>query len=634
MIGSTVLGHYEIVDVLGQGGMSVVYKARHALTDQEAALKILPRELAANVQVKSRFVEEAKALAALDHPHIVHLYNFGEDNGCFILAMQFIAGDTFERMIFDAEELPWYVAAHVAIDVLRALEYAHGRGIIHRDMKPSNILVREDDGSATVMDFGIAKMTNSTRLTATGQTMGTVRYMSPEQVRGKEVDPRTDIYSLGASLYEAVCGDTPFDGDTHFAIMNQHLNTPPIPPREEGIDLPPAFEEMLLTALAKKPDQRFDSARAMRKEIEHALQDAGMGRNDTLRETRDALARTGARRAARGRRSRAEVATPDDSAAPGRSRAVTVPNSGKVKRATQAQGSAPGRRRGPVDGQEDRSSRDMRDMRDMNDMGDAGDVAAGNSPSAGLGDRAGDEVVSLGLIPNDTGRSRSKPVLWLVLASVVLVASGVAVFALDRSDTGPEIPPEPPEVAPSPDDFLPPGVKLEVDQRIEEHALRVRAPAGWDVARTVEAYRQAHSHFIDLARKRDPSSEIPEMPLVIAVVPRWVLCDERVYETGKVPGECAGVGAIYRLRGHTVVVADEDPEFEDNLLYGVAQARCFQARLPGCESIVAQVDDEVHRRRRDRQNSTRSDEKPGVKGDSRSNRKRSRSKSRSRRRSK
>src|SRR5690606_21672001 len=212
MIGMVVLGTYELVDVLGQGGMSVVFKARHKMTEQEVALKILPPELAAHSQVKSRFLEEAKALAALDHANIVHLYNFGQENGSFVLAMQYVQGRTWERMILESQRLDWKASCRIAIDVLKALEYAHSRGVIHRDMKPSNVLVRESDGAATVMDFGIAKMTTSTELTATGQTMGTVRYMSPEQVRGQEVDLRTDIYSLGATIFESLTGDTPFDG--------------------------------------------------------------------------------------------------------------------------------------------------------------------------------------------------------------------------------------------------------------------------------------------------------------------------------------------------------------------------------------------------------------------------------------
>src|SRR6185436_11579927 len=234
MLGQVMLGVYELVDVLGQGGMSVVFKGRHKMTDQEVALKILPPELAAHSQVKSRFLEEAKALAALDHPNIVHLYNFGQENGYFVLAMQFVQGRTWERMIMEAQRLEWAASCRIAIHVLRALEYAHGRGVIHRDMKPSNVLVRSRDAVATVMDFGIAKMTTSTRLTATGQTMGTVRYMSPEQVRGHEVDLRTDIYSLGATLYESLTGDTPFGGNTHFEIMTKHLSEAPRRPSKNG----------------------------------------------------------------------------------------------------------------------------------------------------------------------------------------------------------------------------------------------------------------------------------------------------------------------------------------------------------------------------------------------------------------
>src|SRR5512145_3433962 len=133
--------------------------------------------------------------------------------------MQFVQGQTWERVILEHGHLDWPSSLRIAVDVLRALEYAHGRGIVHRDMKPSNVLVRAHDGMATVMDFGIAKMTTSTRLTATGQTMGTVRYMSPEQVRGQEVDSRTDLYSLAVTIYESLSGETPFDGESHFEIM-------------------------------------------------------------------------------------------------------------------------------------------------------------------------------------------------------------------------------------------------------------------------------------------------------------------------------------------------------------------------------------------------------------------------------
>jgi serine/threonine protein kinase len=289
MLGQVMLGVYELVDVLGQGGMSVVFKGRHKMTDQEVALKILPPELAAHSQVKSRFLEEAKALAALDHPNIVHLYNFGQENGFFVLAMQYVAGATWERMILEKQRLQWQISCRLAIDVLKALEYAHDRGVVHRDMKPSNVLVRGHDMSATVMDFGIAKMAQSTRLTATGQTMGTVRYMSPEQVRGQEVDFKTDIYSLGATLYESLVGDTPFDGSTHFEIMTKHLSEPPKRPSSLGVEVPRQIEEALMKSLSKRAEDRHASARDFRKILEASFKQEDIALVDTQQLNRDML---------------------------------------------------------------------------------------------------------------------------------------------------------------------------------------------------------------------------------------------------------------------------------------------------------------------------------------------------------
>jgi hypothetical protein len=156
-------------------------------------------------------------------------------------------------------------------------------------MKPSNVLVRARDSVATVMDFGIAKMTTSTRLTATGQTMGTVRYMSPEQVRGQEVDLRTDIYSLGATLYESVVGETPFDGNTHFEIMTKHLSDPPRRPSQLGVTMPAAVEDAVMRSLAKRAEDRFSSAREMRKQLEGALRDGDLGLVETQRLDREVL---------------------------------------------------------------------------------------------------------------------------------------------------------------------------------------------------------------------------------------------------------------------------------------------------------------------------------------------------------
>jgi predicted Ser/Thr protein kinase len=266
MIGQTVLGNYRLVEVLGTGGMSVVYKAQHRVTEQEVAIKILPPDLAVYDDVKARFVEEARTLAKLEHPNIVGLFNFVEADGRLHLVMQYVQGRTFEQLIAERGRVPWPEAVTIILGVLEALVYAHGRGVVHRDIKPSNILVRED-GQIKVMDFGIAKITNSTRLTATGQTMGTVRYMSPEQVRGKELDGRSDLYSLGVTLYEALCGVTPFDGESHFEIMQKHLVQAIPPLSDHGVEVPKPLETALLRALQKNLDQRYADARHFRKDL-------------------------------------------------------------------------------------------------------------------------------------------------------------------------------------------------------------------------------------------------------------------------------------------------------------------------------------------------------------------------------
>jgi len=267
LIGREILGTYKLVELLGQGGMSVVYRARHVLTDQEVAVKVLPPELATQREVKARFIEEARTLARLEHPNIVVLHNFVEQEGYLYLVMQCAEGETFDQVIAREGRVEAGEAVSVIIEVLRALEYAHDQGVIHRDIKPSNVILR-GDGTVKVMDFGIAKFMGSTKLTQTGQTMGTVRYMSPEQVRGKQVDHRTDLYSLGITLYEALTGRTPFDGENHFEIMQKHLTTPPLPPREIVPALPPELEAVVLRSVAKPTDQRYQSARDFRQALQ------------------------------------------------------------------------------------------------------------------------------------------------------------------------------------------------------------------------------------------------------------------------------------------------------------------------------------------------------------------------------
>jgi serine/threonine-protein kinase len=272
LLGTRLL-EFELTAVLGAGGMSVVYRGTHRVTGQEVAIKILPPELAVHDELKARFVEEARVLALLDHPNIVTLNNFVEGAGRLCLIMQFVDGQTFEKSILDAGKVAWQEVARVGIEVLKALEYAHGQSVVHRDIKPSNVLIKTD-GTVKVTDFGIAKILNSSRLTSTGQTMGTVRYMSPEQVRGKVVDARSDIYSLGITLYEGLTGRTPFDGENQFDIMQQHLSRKPPPFDKLGVTVPAALEKVIWRSLEKDPAARFQDAKSFREALEAALAQA------------------------------------------------------------------------------------------------------------------------------------------------------------------------------------------------------------------------------------------------------------------------------------------------------------------------------------------------------------------------
>jgi serine/threonine protein kinase len=522
MVGTTVLGQYHIIDVLGQGGMSVVFRAKHTMTEQEVALKVLPPDLAAYSQVKSRFLEEARALAQLDHPNIVHLYNFGQENGSHVLAMQYVHGQTWERMILELGRQEWPTAVRIAIDVLRALEYAHGRGVVHRDMKPSNVLVRDDDGTATVMDFGIAKMTTSTRLTATGQTMGTVRYMSPEQVRGQEVDARSDIYSLGATLYEAVTGETPFDGNTHFEIMSKHLSEPVARPSSHGVELPAPLEAAIVKSLSKRADDRFASARDFRKELEAMLREADVGHAETLRMSRETVAD------ARVRKPFAPKPAPPAPSSPG----------------------TPG---------PDAVTRPQRDN------------------VTGLADR-----LEPGLTGTEPVIPRRRTGLWLGLGALVLAAAGGVAFVAMR-DRGGKVAAA--DAAPPPDvkEFQPAGVTWHAsgDFAVDGITVRIAAPFDWPPSEVAAAYRKVRRALPAVQAKKAPDAKRYPERITIQVVPRDTLCDPRTFESGETV-ECKDLFQYFRIGEKTLLVVAERDQLEPILAEAVAEIVCVYNDLGAC----------------------------------------------------
>jgi len=249
LVGQT-LGPYRLVERMGQGGMASVYRAYEAGLDRYVAVKVLPQFLANDPNFSARFTREAKAVAQLEHPNIVPIYSFGETNGISYIAMQLIKGGSLKHK--RGNRMEYQDAFALILPITRALGYAHKQEIIHRDVKPSNVLVRED-GWPLLADFGLARMAESSseKLTGTGVGMGTPMYMSPEQGQGKGVDHRTDIYSLGIMLYELITGDVPFHADTPMAIVIKHMTAPMPMPCSLIDDLPEDVEALILKATAR-----------------------------------------------------------------------------------------------------------------------------------------------------------------------------------------------------------------------------------------------------------------------------------------------------------------------------------------------------------------------------------------------
>ena len=272
----TKIGHFIIDDVLGAGGMGSVYKAHHERLGQPVAIKVLAPNLALDADLIGRFEQEARLQANLRHPNIVAVSDFIVDAGVCAFVMELAEGRTLDAVIRQYNGVvPEERCLRLLTPVLDALGFAHERGIVHRDIKPTNIMVAFEGGHEVikVMDFGIAKALGGAQRTATGSQMGTLHYMSPEQCKGAEsVDHRTDIYSLGITLYEMATGRVPFDRDSEYGMMTAHIQEAPPPPSSIHRGISRSFEEVILKALAKAPDERFQSAHELRAALEKSKQ--------------------------------------------------------------------------------------------------------------------------------------------------------------------------------------------------------------------------------------------------------------------------------------------------------------------------------------------------------------------------
>jgi serine/threonine-protein kinase len=262
-------GRYELHRRVGRGGMAEVYLARDRLLDRLVAIKILFPEYATDPSFVARFRREAQAAANLNHPNIVGVYDWGKERGTYYIVMEYVDGRTVSEILRAEGPIEPKRAAAIAADVAAALGFAHRKGVVHRDVKPGNVLITAS-GEVKVADFGIARALTSKGeedLTQAGSVMGTATYFSPEQAQGKQVDPRSDLYSLGVVLYEMASGRPPFHAESPVAIAYKHVQEP-LPPLHERVpDIPPAYEAIATRALAKDPDDRYPDAGAMRADL-------------------------------------------------------------------------------------------------------------------------------------------------------------------------------------------------------------------------------------------------------------------------------------------------------------------------------------------------------------------------------
>ena len=267
-IGKLLDNRYEILERIGTGGMAEVYKARCHRLNRLVAIKILKEELAQDEEFRRRFHDESQAVAMLSHPNIMAVYDVSKSGDMDYIVMELLDGITLKQyMQRKGGKLSWKESLHFIIQIMKALSHAHSRGIIHRDIKPHNIMVLRD-GSIKVADFGIARLTSASQNTMTQEALGSVHYISPEQARGSHIDARSDIYSAGVVLYEMLTGRLPYEGDSPVAVAIQHINSIPLSPRELEPDIPEALEAITLKAMASDVNKRYISADAMLTDLE------------------------------------------------------------------------------------------------------------------------------------------------------------------------------------------------------------------------------------------------------------------------------------------------------------------------------------------------------------------------------
>ncbi|MBO4925035.1 MAG: Stk1 family PASTA domain-containing Ser/Thr kinase [Clostridia bacterium] len=272
MIGKVLDNRYELVEFVGKGGMALVYRAVDRRTGHSVAVKVLRPEFSKDAEFLNRFDREAVAASKMSHHNIVNLLDVGQEGDMRYLVMEYVSGRTLKEVIQQNGRLPADLSAQIAIRILSALQHAHKNGIIHRDIKPQNILV-DSEGHVKVSDFGIARVTGADTITTDDSVMGSVYYFSPEQANGKNVTFSSDLYSVGVVLYEMLTGQPPFDGETPVAVAMQHINGKARPIGEIRPDVPPAIVRVVEKAMEKKPEMRYQSALEMAQDLQRALQE-------------------------------------------------------------------------------------------------------------------------------------------------------------------------------------------------------------------------------------------------------------------------------------------------------------------------------------------------------------------------